>query len=201
MGKQSRFRHHHVFRQAPRRLPGTAEKPEFAARVRPAHHALVALPARHRRLDGDTIADLDAGHGRANLLDDPRPLMPDGEGILYDLRADLTLRVIVHIRAAHADPYHADQHILVVIDGRSRHIPHFHLLHTGQHHSLHKSTLSRQPSVLSPQHSVLSTQHSVLSPDEIPSPPSASSHTARPSPCPTDAAGTVPGSGSPCHIP
>jgi hypothetical protein len=73
--------------------------------------ALVALPAGQLRVYRDQVTLMYTGNSRANIFHDRGTLVPDRKRVLHDLVTDPAGLKIVHVGAANADRFHAQQNI------------------------------------------------------------------------------------------
>jgi hypothetical protein len=123
---------HDVFTHGAGQLPGTSQKEQIAAGIFPSGPALIALAAIHRRVNGNPLTGFYAGHFFADLLDDARSLVPNGEGKLNNLGTDPASGEIMNVRAADAHHFYPDEHVGGFDDFGFRHLSDFELSDAGE---------------------------------------------------------------------
>src|SRR5205085_9639201 len=93
-----------------RRLRGRAHEVDIFAEVLPALAASDAMAAPARRVDGNAVANLQAGCGSRDLYDFAGDLMAEYQRRLHHEIAGPGMAEIVHVRAADAAGAEADAH-------------------------------------------------------------------------------------------
>jgi len=104
---------------------------------------LIAVPAVHRRVNGNSLTGFYPGYFSPRLLDDAGCLVPDDKGKLNDLGTDSAGGVIVNVRTANTHGFYPDEHIRVPGNFGFRHLSDFELSGSGEQCGFHDSTISQ----------------------------------------------------------
>ena len=136
--------HHAILGHAPRAWPGAAHELQVAAGVRPAHAALVARAADHRRIDGHAIAGPQMLDLRPRLDHRAGAFVAYG-GRIYQFRfADPPVEVVMDVGAAHAHPVDPQQHVIGPIELRLGQLDDFQFLQAGEVGGFHVVPFDRR---------------------------------------------------------